>query len=272
MFVINNSKCTYCLKCVNDCFVQAIKVEDKQIVINNTGCIKCGHCIAICPVNAVSTTEYNMNEVINYDSDKFDINPDNLLNFIKFRRTIRNYSMQTVEKEKIKKIIEAGRYTQTGSNAQDVNYTVVESDWSKFKELSYHGLRLMSEKILDKKANYPKHKKIYALMWKKMINAYNKDSNNDKLFFNAPIAIIVSAKSVVNATLASSNMELMINSLGLGTLFSGFFIMAAQANPEIREFLKIDQEHEIATCMLVGYPDVRYLRTVPRKKASITWL
>jgi nitroreductase len=141
----------------------------------------------------------------------------------------------------------------------------------KLKEISYIGLEMMAKIILDKKANYPKQKKIYALMWKKMIKAYKKDQHDDKLFFNVPTVIVVSAKSHVNASLASSNMELMINALGLGTLFSGFFIMAAQANPEIKEFLEIPDDKEIVTCMLVGYPDVKYLRTVPRKRADVIW-
>ena len=40
--------------------------------------------------------------------------------------------------------------------------------------------------------------------------------------------IIVTANSEVNGALASSNMELMTNALGLGTFFSGFFVRAAQ--------------------------------------------
>jgi len=41
-------------------------VEEKA-QIKNENCFKCGHCIAICPANAISTSEYNMNDVKEYN-------------------------------------------------------------------------------------------------------------------------------------------------------------------------------------------------------------
>jgi nitroreductase len=109
-------------------------------------------------------------------------------------------------------------------------------------------------------------------MWIKMYNDYKEDSKkNDKLFFNAPALILAVSDSTVNASLASSNMELMTNALDLGTFFSGFFTMAAQGNDEIRDLLGLKGKEEIVTCMVVGYPNVKYVRTVPRRDANISW-
>ena len=94
---------------------------------------------------------------------------------------------------------------------------------------------------------------------------------NDKLFFNAPAVIVVTANSEVNGALASSNMELMTNALGLGTFFSGFFVIAAQDNKKIMDLLGVKEGKKIVTCMVIGYPDVKYFRTVPRKEADISW-
>jgi hypothetical protein len=66
-------------------------------------------------------------------------------------------------------------------------------------------------------------------------------------------------------------MELMTNALGLGTFFSGFFTLAAEGNESIRELLQIDENKQIVTCMIIGYPNVKYARTVPRKNADISW-
>ena len=105
-----------------------------------------------------------------------------------------------------------------------------------------------------------------------MYNEYKENPRvNDKLFFNAPALILVVSDSQVNAALASSNMELMTNAQGLGTFFSGFFTMAAQGNEKIRELLELKGNKEIVTCMIIGYPDVKYVRTVPRKAAKISW-
>ena len=112
----------------------------------------------------------------------------------------------------------------------------------------------------------------YAKMWVNMYNAYKENpTGRDGLFFNAPAVILVVSDSPVNASLASSNMELMTNALGLGTFFSGFFIKAAQENKEIMKFLGLSENQHIVNCMIIGYPSVKYQRTVPRKEAIISW-
>ncbi len=114
--------------------------------------------------------------------------------------------------------------------------------------------------------------KRYAEKWIRMYDEYQADPLlNDRLFFNAPAVIIVTAQSAMSGGLASSNMELMANALGLGALFSGYFVRAARANKEIFEFLEVQKDKDIISCIVIGYPDVRYLRTVPRKKADIKW-
>ena len=109
-------------------------------------------------------------------------------------------------------------------------------------------------------------------MWVKMYEQYKENPlEKDKLFFNAPAIIVVVANSDVSGALASSNMELMTNTLGLGTFFSGFFVRAAMGNKKIMDFLEVKEGKQIVTCMIIGYPNVKYLRTVPRKKAEVCW-
>ncbi|MGL4403487.1 MAG: nitroreductase family protein [Fusobacteriaceae bacterium] len=270
MFKVNTEKCIGCGLCVKDCFVKDIEMTDGKAEIKNIRCFKCGHCIAICPVDAVSTDEYDMNDVIEYDKDSFTVNADNLLNFIKFERTIRNFKNQDVENEKILKIIEAGRFTQTGSNAQNVNYVVVKDKIQDVRRITLETLRGMGNYILENSAN-PLYKK-YAGMWIKMHEDFllNPDGE-DRLFFKAPALIMVTSEHVLNAGLASANMKLMVDALGLGTVFSGFLVRAAEENPAIKEFLGIDKSQNLVACLIVGYPNVNYRRTTPRKKANIIW-
>ena len=271
MITINPEKCIGCSLCVKDCFVQDISIGDGKALAHNKTCFKCGHCIAICPQNAVSTTEYNMDEVKDYDSESFTLSADNLLNFIKFRRTIRHFKKQAVETEKLSKIIEAGRFTQTGSNAQNVSYVVVQNDLDTLKSMTFDTLANMGNRLLSDENTSPLIRR-YAQMWIDMAKSYKQDpTKNDRLFFNAPAVILTVSSSPLNAALASSNMELMTNALGLGTFFSGFFTRAAEVNPAIPEFLGIPETDQIVTCMVIGYPKVKYVRTVPRKPAAITW-
>ena len=82
----------------------------------------------------------------------------------------------------------------------------------------------------------------YAKMWLQMHDAFKENpKQNDMLFFNATAVIIVAANSDVNGALASSNMELMTNALGLGTFFSGFLVRAASYNKNILDYLGIEE-------------------------------
>jgi nitroreductase/NAD-dependent dihydropyrimidine dehydrogenase PreA subunit len=286
MMKVDAEKCIGCGQCIKDCFPKKnIEIIDGKAKINNATCIKCGHCIAICPKNAISTDEYNIEDVKNYNKEEFSVDADNLLNFIKFRRSIRQFKNKEVEKEKIAKIIEAGRFTQTASNMQDVSYIVVKEYLHELKSLTLESLQKIGKDILANLTPETMVIKRYAEDWIKMYEQYQENPNeNDRLFFNAPAVIIVTANSNVNGAssssnfsgfngaLSSSNMELMTNALGLGTFFCGFFIIAAHGNKKIMDLLGVKEDKQIVACMPIGYPNVRYLRTVPRKEAAICWI
>ena len=104
MFIVDKEKCIACKQCINDCPVNDIILKDNKAHVKNESCIKCGHCVAICPTKAVSTNDYDMDDVIEYNKESFTVDADNLLNFIKFRRSIRNFKNKKIEKEKIEAI------------------------------------------------------------------------------------------------------------------------------------------------------------------------
>ncbi len=46
------NECHDCYKCVRECFVKAIKINDNHASVINEKCIACGHCVKACPNNA----------------------------------------------------------------------------------------------------------------------------------------------------------------------------------------------------------------------------
>ncbi len=270
MMNVNKEKCIGCGLCLSDCFAKDIKLHNGIATMKNDACFKCGHCIAICPKGAVSTDEYNMDEVKDYNKDEFTIDSEHLLNFIKYRRSIRHFKKKDVENEKLMKIIDAGRFTQTARNSQNVSYIVVKEEIDVLKSIALESLSEKGQTILNNLTADTMALERYAKMWVTMNTEY-KEKGVDNLFFHAPAIILVIADSQVDGTLASSNMELMTNALGLGTFFSGFFVRSAQGNQKIMSHLGLDENKQIVNCMVIGYPDVKYARTVPRKDADITW-
>ena len=61
-------------------------------------------------------------------------------------------------------------------------------------------------------------------------------------------------------------MEIMAESLGLGVLYSGFFKACAGFSGKLRKLLALPKGQKVVTCMVIGYPAVKYQRIVPRKK------
>ncbi|WP_054742019.1 nitroreductase family protein [Cellulosilyticum ruminicola] len=270
---VDKEKCIGCTLCTQDCIVSDIEMVDGKSHIKNETCIKCGHCIAICPVKAISSDDeeaYSMDEVLEYDKEKFDIDPENLMNFMKFRRSVRLFKNQDVEEEKIQEIIGAGKYTQTGSNTQDVSYVIVKNKLQEVRKMVLESLNAMATQMIADE-NTPKQVIVYAHMWQKMYKDFLENPDGeDRLFFKAPVLVVVKANRVLNGALAASKMELMVNALGLGTYFSGFLERAVAVNPELKELLQIGQGEEFVAAMLIGYPRVQYKRTVPRKAAKVT--
>jgi nitroreductase/NAD-dependent dihydropyrimidine dehydrogenase PreA subunit len=269
MIHFDQEKCSGCGLCVKVCLPQVIGIENKKAVFKADQCFQCGHCIAICPENAILMDDQDMSEVLPYQEDQFMIEPERLLNFIKFRRSIRCFLSRPVEKKKLLEIIEAGRFTPTGSNLQGVSYVVVQENISYVRELAYKRLQEMAEQVLQDDTQ-PEVLKPFARRWMKLSQKYYQEGQ-DHLFFNAPALVLNIARSPVDAALAASNMELMTFALGLGCFYCGYFTRAAANNSEIKEVLGLDQTQEVVTCLVIGYPDVHYLRTVPRKKAKISW-
>ncbi|MEG2146923.1 MAG: nitroreductase, partial [Lachnospiraceae bacterium] len=57
---------------------------------------------------------------------------------------------------------------------------------------------------------------------------------------------------------------------GLGVLYNGYALRSLKNSKEAVKWLGLEGK-SITGCMLLGYPDITYKRTAPRKKADILW-
>lgn len=248
--IIDKDKCVGCGECAKDCVAGCLYVENGKAATKETGCIRCGHCYAVCPAGAVSLEGMKGGNGELVSMSEFD--SERLLQAMKSRRSVRRFKSQPVEKEKLDMILEAGRYCPTASNSQDVAFTILGS---KQDELEKICVKLFS-----------KGKKLASPVYP---GAANMEIDDSFFFKGAPLVIVVSAKSTGNANLASSYMELMAESLGLGVLYSGFFVICTKLSGRVRKALQLPKGHEAKTCMVIGYPDVKYHRIPDRKELSV---
>ncbi len=247
---IEKQNCIKCGLCVKDCPMKVIAMTDDGADVTRENCLMCGHCLAICPKNCVNISGFE-DEPISIDETK-KIDPEEFLLHMKSRRSVRIFREQQVSDEMIMKIIAAGQYSPTGTNKQTVSYIVLQNDLEKYEKIAIEKLK----KLL------------------KMIGLVNKKYANIKmgenyLFKKAPLVIAIKCDDVVDGTIAAGSMEIMANALGLGVFYSGMFSRAVNQSTVLKQMLEVKGKEKIVTTLVIGHPDVKYLRTAPREKANV---
>ena len=133
---------------------------------------------------------------------------------------MRHFTAEDVSSELVAQIIEAGRYTPSGSNRQDVSYVVLRENIDEYEAIAislFRRLKNLADAFTDK---------------------YRRISINDHfLFKSAPIVVVIKSKNLIDGALAASSMELMAQTLNLGVLYSGFFTRLARLSGKLRRKL-----------------------------------
>jgi len=282
--VIDNERCTLCGLCIPACVRCILEEGDETVTVTDQElCILCGHCKAVCPEDAP--------QLLSLNSEEFEPAPerenlpeaDQLMALFRFRRSTRVFRKDPIEKEKLERIIEAGRVAPTGGNRQPLHYVVVHT-----KE-KMDRIRAMTMEVLVEQANRIESavksgeslpltyqlQQSYAHRFRKMPDLLKQGV--DRLFYYAPAFVIchvdptISTASEVDACLAAMQMTLMAETLGLGTCFCGFFVFAAEESKELKSVLDIPEEHTVPICFMLGYPDVKFLKLVAREPARVKW-
>lgn len=251
--MIDKDKCVGCGVCAKVCVAHNIAINDKKAETILDDCIKCGQCTAVCPKEAISISGYDEKQIDKNEDVR--LNPDDVLEVIRFRRSVRQFKQKEVPREVIEQILEAGRLTHTAKNLQDVSFVVLDKEKDRIEQMAVSLFRKM---------------KPFADLFSPM--AKNNKINDHFFFFNAPIAIVILAKDKTNGILAAQNMEFAAEANGLGVLFSGYFTMAANHSRKIKNAIKVPKGKSIAMTLVIGYPDVKFFRSVQREKLDVAYM
>ncbi len=260
MVQINQELCVSCGLCIKDCVEQNLKNKKGVITVLNS-CMECGHCVAICPQNAVSLEGYDMSQVESVSPGK-SLNADDLLYAIKARRSIRQFKDQKISDEQLTKICDAVRYTATAKNLQDTTLVVVQDKMKEFEDEVYGYLEEMFEgcdvHALDQSM---------AALWMFTMR-HKRERTDDFLLRQAPAVIIIASNRPWDSGMAAQNIELMAGAHGLGVLFNGYLSRLIDSSAKLKSWLGIEGK-TVSSVMLVGEPNVKYQRTVPRKELDV---
>jgi nitroreductase len=187
--------------------------------------------------------------------------------FLRSRRSIRHYRDQAVETEKIQQLIELARYAPTGSNRQEVEWTVF-TDKTVIRglaELTVNWMRTILQK--DPRPAMAPYMPLVVGAW---------DMGYDVVMRDAPALVIASvprtnASGMVDLSIALSYLELMAPSLGLGTCWAGLLHAGLENWGPLQEAVSLPAGHTHQYPMMLGYPKMKYFRLPERKTPKIHW-
>ncbi len=251
--LIDTEKCIGCGICGKICAAHNLEIKNKKAVTVMDRCILCGQCSAICPQKAILMAGCGSGQV--EKTEEYRLNPNDVLNTIRFRRSIRNFKKTEISQNIIEQILEAGRLTHTAKNMQDVSFVVLNKEKKRIEKMAVKVFSAVKP-IAD----------LFSPL------ARNNKINDSFFFFNAPLVIVILAKDKTNGILAAQNMEYVAEANGLGVLYSGFFTMAANASRKIKKAIRIPSGRKVAMTLVLGYPNVKFLRSTPHKKLNVRYM
>ena len=271
LITIDPSKCKKDGICAASCPIGIIRLQDgnglpEMIPGGEPACLVCGHCVAVCPHGALDHERMKRETCPPIERERV-ITEEQAVQFLRSRRSIRIFRHKAVEKEKIQKLIEIGRFAPTGTNTQLVEW-IAFTDAEKIKALAGMAVDWMRY-VLEKK---PESEPIGYLPL--IVAAW--DAGIDAVLRNAPALVVALApeeagNGMVDLSLALCYLELAAPKFGLGTCWAGLLRRGIANWPPLREAVGIPKGYPHCYPMMLGYPKYKYHRLPERRTPKITW-
>lgn len=271
LICVDEEKCKRDAICVEACGRKLIEMAKSGSVPSLIAgleelCIQCGHCVAVCPTGALSLSSMNSEECPPIEKQStIDVNQAE--QFLRSRRSIRNYMDKPVERDKLNKLIQFSGYAPSAHNGRPVHFLIIENKGEVRRlaglVIDWMRIRIKSEPALAK-----------ALHLDRLVGFW--DEGKDPICRNAPVVIIAHADESfrlgqADCILALSYLELMAPPLDLGATWAGYMMLAAAAYSPLIESLKLPKAHKCFGIMMIGYPMLKFVRMPLRTPPPVQW-
>lgn len=229
-------------------------------------CIRCGHCVAVCPRGSLSLRDMAAEECKAVREDLL-LSSEQCEQFLKNRRSIRNYREKSVDREKLLRLIDVARYAPSGHNSQGVSWLVLgqKEELHHLAGIVADWMRYMLESMVDV---------ALALRMDKTLERWER--GNDVILRGAPAVVVAHGEkdnrmAPASCTIALTYLELAATGMGLGCCWAGYFNSAASTYGPLQKALALPAGHQPFGSMMVGYPKFKYKRMPQRRAPDITW-
>ena len=265
---VDADKCNRDGICVEACGRRVIEMKDQDAVptsVVGVECSKCGHFVAACPTGALSWDNMKSEDCPDIRKDLM-ISIKQAEQFIRSRRSIRNYRNKPVERDKLNKLIQIAGYAPSGHNARPVHLLIIEGS-NEIRRLSGLVIDWMHLIIKDN----PDLAEFFGT--DRVFRLWNK--GEDPICRNAPDLIIAHAQSGgmtrEDCILALAYMELAAGAIGLGATWAGYVMDATCSYAPLTNIMNLPEGHECYGALMVGYPALNFVRMPLRNPPPVTW-
>jgi nitroreductase/ferredoxin len=287
---IDLEKCTGCGLCVEVCPYTCLKLTESRVEYILDTCFLCGHCHAVCPEKAVSLAGYQESlGLVTLNESFVQVKPEptvaaELLSIMRSRRSCRNYKDAPVDLEVLSDLVKIGTTAPSGTNSQGWNFTLLPTR----EDLMVLGEMVANYyKKLNRQAENPILRGVVKVLGGDSLGHYYRnyyesvgealrkwdEDGEDTLFHGASAGILVSGSKEASCPsedclLATQNILLAAHTFGLGTCLIGFAVEAMRRESSIKEKMKLSDNEEIFSVIVLGHPAVQYRRYGLRKSVE----
>jgi nitroreductase len=211
---------------------------------------------------------------------------DELLDFLKLRRSIRVFKDRPVERELIDKILEAAATAPMGMPPHSTEALVIDRrdeldlllkelvhDYSFMVKGFSNPIGRLLIRLTAGAEQYHVLKEYIFDVVKYANEAYELDGS-DRYMHHAPALLIFHGNRRAlspeeNAHLVCHHAMLAAVALGLGTTIIGLIPPIVDRSKSLRERYGIPQENRVMSALIVGYPKYRYRKSIRRDLANV---
>ena len=270
-FYVDPEKCSRDRICVEACGGRLIEMGEADLVPTLTAdaeelCINCGHCVVVCPTGALALHTMEPGDCPQI-KEELHIDLEQAEQFLRSRRSIRNYREKPVERDKLNKLIQVSGYAPSAHNDRPVHFLVIE-DKGEVRRLSslvvdWMRMTINEAPVLAKTFHFDR----VVGLW---------DGGKDLICRNAPHLIVAHAAenarlAQVDCILALAYAELIAPPLGLGTTWAGYVMGATSFYPPLMKALNLPEGHKCFGVIMVGYPKLKFVRMPLRNLPAVEW-
>lgn len=264
LITVDKTKCVRCGICVDCCPACILTMGEEGPECNfDRGCMSCGQCTAICPTGALENKYAPKEKQIPVPQEVFSA--EQAMNFLRSRRSVRNFKEAIPSEEEICRVMEAARYAPTATNSQGMYYIVIRNR-ETIRQIAELVACWMEEEIAK---NSPA-KRYFSIA----LRAF-RERGQDIITRNCPVLVFATAKrlhtsAASNAELSFTYANLYAASVGLGSCIAGFVgYCGASGYKPLIDLIGLPAKFKVAGAMMLGYPKYKYKRMPERQHLKI---